>query len=546
MPYASVSEVPDYVPEEFRKQWLEVWNSAHKKAKEDGKSDKDAEASAFAQANGVIKKLKEEMSESKTKSVGGEDVPMSAFAYVGDPERTETWHLPIHDESHVRNALARFNQAEIPAEKKAEVARKLVAAAKKHGIDASGFEKEHLTDPPRHSLIFLLDALPKAIERNGRHLYELPICVTGKWTKGGQEFAITKETFAALVRNFEKRKNDMVVVDYEHASEMPDVARGGPVPAAGWIHELKPNGALRALVEFTPRAEEMIQAGEYRFFSPAIDWAVKDKQTGEPQGATLTSCALTNHPFLEELPPIALSELTSLDQPHVPEALKNISIAFPQQGGKPVKKLSMKQIADGEQKGHIGMFDGESPIGFVELADFRSFVKGLEPAEPDADDTKKKAIEGPSGTAVLLSEAVKDGKLDNSKAATLANAGKIQLADYIGAQDAEHAIEAAVQAGKILPKLRGFFFKMALTDRAAFDGFVKDAPKVVDLKEHGHAGSESDPAKILMAEVRQYAKDNKVSLSDALTAITKEKPELWTDYSEEVVKTASGTEEPED
>jgi len=50
MPYASVSEVPNYVPADKRKQWLDVWNSAYERAKG---TDKEREKSAFAQANGV-------------------------------------------------------------------------------------------------------------------------------------------------------------------------------------------------------------------------------------------------------------------------------------------------------------------------------------------------------------------------------------------------------------------------------------------------------------------------------------------------------------
>jgi HK97 family phage prohead protease len=62
----------------------------------------------------------------------------SAFAFVGDPDKTETWKLPVHDEEHARNALARFNQTQgIPAAKKAGVYRKIVAAAKKFGIEVS-------------------------------------------------------------------------------------------------------------------------------------------------------------------------------------------------------------------------------------------------------------------------------------------------------------------------------------------------------------------------------------------------------------------------
>ena len=57
----------------------------------------------------------------------------SEFAYV-DKEGGE--HLPIHDESHVRNAMARFNQTDFESKAAKERARKkILAAAKKHGIE---------------------------------------------------------------------------------------------------------------------------------------------------------------------------------------------------------------------------------------------------------------------------------------------------------------------------------------------------------------------------------------------------------------------------
>jgi uncharacterized protein len=74
----------------------------------------------------------------RTKRVDGKDLPASAFAFVGDPDKTETWKLPIHDADHVRNALARFDQTEGLGDKKAAVKAKIMAAAKKFGIDASG------------------------------------------------------------------------------------------------------------------------------------------------------------------------------------------------------------------------------------------------------------------------------------------------------------------------------------------------------------------------------------------------------------------------
>lgn len=80
----------------------------------------------------------------KTKRVAGEDLSSSAFAYVGDPERTETWKLPIKfstpekTKSHIRNALARFSATQgIPAGEKAKVHARIVNAARRHGIDTA-------------------------------------------------------------------------------------------------------------------------------------------------------------------------------------------------------------------------------------------------------------------------------------------------------------------------------------------------------------------------------------------------------------------------
>jgi class 3 adenylate cyclase len=64
-------------------------------------------------------------------------LPDSAFAYVDSKGRRR---LPIHDEAHVRNALARFNQVAFEDEAARERARKrLLVAARKYGIVPIGF-----------------------------------------------------------------------------------------------------------------------------------------------------------------------------------------------------------------------------------------------------------------------------------------------------------------------------------------------------------------------------------------------------------------------
>ena len=104
------------------------------------------EATIAATASGVDINVKDFISwqnrqlsaEAKTKRKGGKDLPASAFAYVGDKDDPSTWHLPVHDEAHVKNALARVNQTHgIPDDKKAGVLSKIRDKASKMGVDVS-------------------------------------------------------------------------------------------------------------------------------------------------------------------------------------------------------------------------------------------------------------------------------------------------------------------------------------------------------------------------------------------------------------------------
>ena len=59
----------------------------------------------------------------------------SDFAYV---DKEGEGHLPIHDEEHARNAIARWNQTHFETEEAKEAARKkILRAARKFGIEVS-------------------------------------------------------------------------------------------------------------------------------------------------------------------------------------------------------------------------------------------------------------------------------------------------------------------------------------------------------------------------------------------------------------------------
>jgi uncharacterized protein DUF6582 len=84
----------------------------------------------------------------------------SQFAYV---DRAGEEHLPINDASHVRNAIARFNQTEFESMAAKERARRtILRAAEKHGIEV---DKD---DNIRRSTRSLRAASTKAGPRGGR------------------------------------------------------------------------------------------------------------------------------------------------------------------------------------------------------------------------------------------------------------------------------------------------------------------------------------------------------------------------------------------
>ncbi len=424
-----------------------------------------------------------------------------------------------------------------------------------------------------------------AVRRNGKRLYELPVAVCGSWVKDGRHFSITSQDLRDMVENFDKRKNEMLVIDYEHASEQPEIARGGPVPAAGWIHDLfidkgastsaaKENGnhegVLKALVEWTPEAHGLIESGKYRFFSPAIDWSARDKETGKPQGATLTSGALTNHPFLEELPPLMLTDLTAAtagDGGH--REMDALKLGTDKgETTMELKRLSIRKLEDGPHAGHHAVFCGDDVVGYMTDEDFTKYaekhlsganaVGGGGQAMRDTAALSALFAErvGASGTCiedirelveagrlaqsqqteassrmVILSEVVKDGRVRPERALELARDQKISLADYVAVQSAEHALEGAIHQGKILPRDRHFFFRDALERPAEFAEFVERAAPLVRLGSEGIGSGEAVPVdQEVDLGVRRLMSEQRISYGKALKALFREHPALEARY----------------
>jgi hypothetical protein len=148
------------------------------------------------------------------------------------------------------------------------------------------------------------------------------------------EFEFTRATFDQIVRNFHAHPQykagaesaapdviatgafDVVQWDMHHASEAPATSGEIPVigaPAQGWALDVRVGqradgkACLEAYTRWLEPARSYIKEGRYRWASVAVVFDAKDPTSGKPCGAVLTSIAITNQPFLQELPALAAS-----------------------------------------------------------------------------------------------------------------------------------------------------------------------------------------------------------------------------------------------
>jgi phage I-like protein len=118
--------------------------------------------------------------------------------------------------------------------------------------------------------------------------------------KDAPHWLIDAALAAAIIKDFEARQNK-TVVDYEHQTILT-AENGQPAPAAGWFSRLewRDTGLYAVDVEWTQRATNMIEAGEYKYISPVFTY---DKKTGAIK--SLLNAALTNNPALDGMDAVA-------------------------------------------------------------------------------------------------------------------------------------------------------------------------------------------------------------------------------------------------
>jgi hypothetical protein len=120
------------------------------------------------------------------------------------------------------------------------------------------------------------------------------------------KLSFTTERLYRFADNIKNRVRGVDLdIDYDHKA---DPTKGNE--AAGWVKDTKvENNALWVLVEWTGEAVKKIKDGAYRYFSPEFQDTWTDA-TGKQHQDVLFGGGITNRPFLKDLLPVNLSELT--------------------------------------------------------------------------------------------------------------------------------------------------------------------------------------------------------------------------------------------
>lgn len=133
-------------------------------------------------------------------------------------------------------------------------------------------------------------------EANGRVLLQLTPAQDFSPSDGRQMDVPAWRINAAIASRVISRfsSTQPLVIDYEHQT-LHKETNGQPAPAAGWIHSLRwiEGQGLFAEAELTAKAQQQIDEGEYRYFSPVF---LYDQHSGEV--LQMTMGALTNNPAI--------------------------------------------------------------------------------------------------------------------------------------------------------------------------------------------------------------------------------------------------------
>lgn len=274
---------------------------------------------------------------------------------------------------------------------------------------------------------------------------------------------ITKETLKALKDNFDAnvRGQDISIEYNTHNND------DGEKPAAAWIKELslsEDGESLRAMVEYTPRAEQMIKDKEYKYLSVEIEPLYQDEK-GNMHSNVLLGGTFTNRPAVKGLDPIKLSE--------------NINN----------KKIDMELTQE-----EITSIESVKSEMNLEIKDIHSTMLSMK-ASMEALEAEKKELETNYATAQSEVEKAKKTLLKIEK-------------DNIE-KDKMSAVNSLIEKGIVTNAQRDKVLK-TFASKSEIEDFYKDVPAIVSVQAQG-----SDVEDVTVeSELQELSRQTGLSIDD--------------------------------
>lgn len=270
---------------------------------------------------------------------------------------------------------------------------------------------------------------------------------------------IDAQTAAVVIALTEQSVNDLVI-DYEHQTLLKE-KNGRPAPAAGWFKKLewRESGLWAVDVRWTPRAEQMILNGEYRYLSPVFNY---DETTG--QVLKMRMAAITNAPAVDGMQ--ALATLTQED----------FNRLIPQ-----TKEKSMKTLL--------------KRLGLDENATEDQAVAALTQLQQQASDNETKAKEAETKVAALTEQV---DKPDPSKWVPVSVMQDLQtqvaaLTEQNARGSVSKVVEDAIKEGKLLPAQKNWAISLGQINLVALTEYLDTAKPIAAFK--GSQASADDSQK---------------------------------------------------
>ena len=428
----------------------------------------------------------------KTKTVEGIALTADKFASAGDPDNTDTWHLPLDTHKHVNSALDMYAHTELASSEKAPAARKIVARAKEEGLDTTDFVKNHLSqthgEAPRPWI---------EIFRAGDY-------------RGANKGLITRADLDRVVRNYDPTYHEAPATIGHPADDKP---------AYGWIESLAVDGdkLLAREKQVDPKFDEARKAGRFKKRSAAFYCDADGNITGLRHVAYLGA----QPPEVKGLQDLAFNDHGS----------KFIEVDF---GEDDAVADTTKTVAE------------QIKAYFAEL-----FGGSAQPKTFSEDDARRIATDAATAAAAPLQAKVTALEAELKAQSTKFAERETAIAGGEVKQRATAAITKLKSAGKWTPAfekmgLGPVFEELAKSTATVEFGegdakkkvttletlvlFLEGLPKIVSggrFVEGAQAGrgqtASGDP---LTNAARARQKEKKISFSEALSEVAEEHPEL--------------------